>query len=152
MSHTPHMVDISQKPPVHREATAAGRIRLRRETIERIKRGEVEKGDPLQIATVAAIMAVKNTPQIVPLCHPIPIHAVKVDYEIGETWIEARVTVKTKAETGVEMEALTGVTAALLAIWDVVKKYEKDEGGQYPYTKIDNIKVIRKEKHGPTTN
>ena len=143
------MIDISHKPPVTRQATAAGRIILRRETIEKIKRGEIEKGDPLQIATIAAIMAAKNTPQILPLCHPIPIHNIKVDYEIGDTWIEAKVTVKTKAETGVEMEALTGVTAALLAIWDTVKKHEKDEHGQYPHTKITNIRVLKKQKQKP---
>ncbi|MEB3844806.1 MAG: cyclic pyranopterin monophosphate synthase MoaC [Desulfurococcales archaeon] len=140
------MVDISPKPPLVREAVAEGTIRLRPETVERIRQGRIEKGDVLSVATVAAVLAVKNTPNIIPLCHPIPIHNVKVDYELGRETVTVRVKVKTKAETGVEMEALTGVSAALLTIWDMVKKYEKDEEGQYPETRISNIRVLSKVK------
>ncbi len=140
------MVDVSGKEPVYREAVARGRIRLRRETIERIRRGEVEKGDVEAVARVAAIMAVKKTPEIVPLCHPIPITGVDVDISYGEDVVEVEVRVRTTYRTGVEMEALTGVAAALLAIWDMVKKYEKDEEGQYPYTRIEEIVVARKVK------
>ena len=143
---TPVMIDVTRKPVSYREATAMGRIRLKPDTIKAIVEGRVEKGDALQIASIAAIMAVKKTPEIVPLCHPLPITGVNVDFNIGEDYIEVTVNVKTKAETGVEMEALTGASAALLAIWDTVKKYEKDDAGQYPHTFIEEIRVIEKIK------
>ncbi len=143
---TPVMIDVTRKPVSYREATAMGRIRLKPDTIKAIVEGRVEKGDVLQIASIAAIMAVKKTPEIVPLCHPLPITGVNVDFNIGEDYIEVTVNVKTKAETGVEMEALTGASAALLAIWDTVKKYEKDDAGQYPHTFIEEIRVIEKIK------
>ena len=145
----PGMVDVSGKPPVTRRAVATGRIRLRPETVRLIREGAVEKGDVLQVAAVAAVMAVKETPRIVPLCHPIPIHRVRPSFRLGPDYVEATVEVVTRAETGVEMEALTGVSAALLAVWDMVKKYEKDEQGQYPYTRIEEIRVITKEKREP---
>jgi len=145
------MVDITSKEVTYREAIAEGIIKLKRETIRMIKEGKIEKGDVFSVATIAAILAVKNTPNIIPLTHNIPITSVKVNYEfIGEDSILVRVTVKTTAKTGVEMEALTGVSAALLTIWDMVKKYEKDERGQYPTTVITNIRVVHKIKK-PTT-
>ena len=145
------MVDITSKEVTYREATAEGIIKLKRETIRMIKEGKIEKGDVFSVATIAAILAVKNTPNIIPLTHNIPITSIKVNYEfIGEDSILVRVTVKTTAKTGVEMEALTGVSAALLTIWDMVKKYEKDERGQYPTTVITNIRVVHKIKK-PTT-
>ncbi len=146
MQRTPRMVDITHKPDVIRVAVAEGFIKLRRETVERIRRGEVEKGDPLSIAALAAVMAVKNTPHIVMLAHNIPITSVKPEFDVREDGVLARVEVVTTAKTGVEMEALTAVAAALLNIWDVVKKYEKDEAGQYPNTKIEFIRVVRKVK------
>jgi len=140
------MVDITRKEAVYREATAEGRIRLDPETIRRVREGAVEKGDVASISAVAAIAAVKKTSEIVPLAHPIPITHADVELEVGEGEITARVTVKTTAQTGVEMEALTGVTACLLTIWDLVKKYEKDEAGQYPSTEIFGVRVLRKVK------
>ena len=140
------MIDISEKPVIVREAVAEGTILLRPETLKKIREGRIEKGDVESVATVAAILAAKNTPNIVPLCHPIPLHSVDVQFSYGDNSVTVRVTVKTKAETGVEMEALTAVSAALLAVWDMVKKYEKDEKGQYPITRIENIRVVRKEK------
>ncbi|MEM1684965.1 MAG: cyclic pyranopterin monophosphate synthase MoaC [Acidilobaceae archaeon] len=140
------MVDISEKTAVYREAIASGKIILRPETIKIIRDKIVEKGDVESVASVATILAVKNTPQIIPLCHPIPITHVSIEFSYGDNFIEARVRVKSKAETGVEMEALTGVTIALLTIWDMVKAYEKDERGQYPYTMITDIKVESKVK------
>jgi cyclic pyranopterin phosphate synthase len=140
------MVDVSSKPPVVREAEAEGIIVLKPETVRFIKEGKVEKGDVESVATVAAILAVKNTPNIVPLCHPIPIHGVKVSFSYGEDYVKVSVKVKSVGVTGVEMEALTGASAALLAIWDMVKQYEKDEEGQYPYTKIKEIRVVEKKK------
>ena len=140
------MVDITTKEIVRREAVAEGFIKLRNETIRRVREGRIEKGDVFSVATIAAIMAVKNTPNIVPLTHNIPITSVKVDYEVMNEGIKVIVTVKTDAKTGVEMEALTGVMAALLAIWDMVKKYEKDERGQYPWTRITDVRVVSKVK------
>lgn len=144
----PHvsMVDITGKDVIYREATASGRIVLREETVRRIREGLIEKGDVESVASVAAILAVKNTPSILPLCHPIAITGVDVGFSYGDDYVEVRVTVRAKAETGVEMEALTGATVALLTIWDMVKKYEKDEGGQYPYTRIVDVRVESKIK------
>lgn len=147
IGQTPKVVDISQKPVQFRVSTAEGTIKVRPETLDIIKKRGVEKGDPFQISTLAAVMAVKRTPDIVPLTHPIPIEGVEVEHFIEEPdKIRVKVTVKSYSKTGVEMEALTGVTAALLAIWDVVKKYEKDEDGNYPYTCISDIKVLEKKK------
>lgn len=140
------MVDISAKEEVRRVAQAVGRIELREETIEAIRSGRVEKGDPLAAAMVAGIMAAKRTPELIPLCHPIPLSSVKVDFEMGEGFIEAKCTVRADYKTGVEMEALTGVAAALLTIWDMVKYLEKDEEGQYPSTAIREIRVLEKRK------
>ncbi len=141
------MVDITSKEVMYREAIAEGVIKLKKETIRMIKEGKIEKGDVFSVATIAAILAVKNTPNIIPLTHNIPITSVNVDYEFkDDDSILVRVTVKTNAKTGVEMEALAGVSAALLTIWDMVKKYEKNEKGQYPTTLITNIKVINKIK------
>ncbi len=140
------MVDITGKEEVYRQATAYGRIRLREETVARIREGRVEKGDVEAVARVAAILAVKKTPELVPLCHPIPITGVEVELRAEGGSVEVWVTVKTTAKTGVEMEALVGVSAALLAIWDMVKKYEKDERGQYPYTAIEEVRVVEKVK------
>ncbi|MCD6465070.1 cyclic pyranopterin monophosphate synthase MoaC [Candidatus Bathyarchaeota archaeon] len=141
------MVDITSKFNVYREATAKGRIKLRAETIRLIKEGLVEKGDPLYTAKIAGILAAKNTSSLIPLCHPIPITNVKVEARIvDENMVEVESTVKTRAQTGVEMEALVATTIALLTIWDMVKQYEKDANGQYPYTTIQDIHVVRKVK------
>ena len=142
------MVDISFKDVVLREAVAEGYIRLRKETIKLIKEGKVEKGDVFTIAKVAAIQAVKKTPELIPLCHNIPITFVDVKFQVvDDEKVRAEATVRAYAKTGVEMEALTAVTVALLNVWDVVKKYEKDEYGQYPSTAIEGIKVLSKVKH-----
>ena len=140
------MVDITGKPFVYREAEAEGRIRLKRETIDRVRRGRVEKGEVFEAARIAAVQAVKKTPEIIPLCHPIKITFVRVSHEIVEDSILLSVEVKAQEQTGVEMEALTGLSAALLTIWDMVKMYEKDEGGGYPHTEITSIRVKRKVK------
>ena len=141
------MVDITAKPEVRREATAKGQIRLRKETVALIRQGKIEKGDPFQVAKVAGILAAKQTSSLVPLCHPIPLTNVKVDLRIvGDDTIEVESTVKTKAQTGVEMEALTATAVALLTVWDMTKQYEKDAKGQYPYTVIQDIRVTSKLK------
>ncbi|MEM2842752.1 MAG: cyclic pyranopterin monophosphate synthase MoaC [Candidatus Bathyarchaeia archaeon] len=140
------MVDITEKKEVFREASALGKIILNPQTILLIKNGKIAKGDPLITAEVAAIMAAKNTSQIIPLCHPIPITNVSLNSKINFNSIEVEVKVKTTAKTGVEMEALTAVAVYLLTIWDMVKQYEKDEKGQYPTTLIKEIKVKEKMK------
>ena len=141
------MVDITGKLESYREATAKGWIKLRAETVKRIKEGRIEKGDPIYAARIAGILAAKNTSNLIPLCHPIPLTNVKVDIKIsGSDTIEVESTIKTKAQTGVEMEALTATAIALLTIWDMTKQYEKDSKGQYPVTAIRNIRVTRKIK------
>jgi len=140
------MVDISGKTEVNREATAAGKIQLRAETLRAIREGTVVKGNVLATARVAATLAVKETPRLIPMCHPIPLAGIEVDFQEGEGSIEARVRVKSVGRTGVEMEALTGVAVALLTIWDMVKSAEKDANGQYPETAICDIRVIEKRK------
>jgi cyclic pyranopterin monophosphate synthase len=142
----PKMVDISGKPVIRRTAIAEGRIILQKSTMNLVKSGEVEKGDPLQIASIGAIQAVKATPSALMLCHPLLIESTKVDFEKSADSITVRVEVTAESRTGVEMEALNGVSCALLNIWDVVKKYEKDEDGQYPTSRIENIHVIQKMK------
>lgn len=140
------MVDISDKEVVHRTAEAVGRIKLRKQTVDAVRMGRVKKGDPLAAAEIACVLAAKKTPEIIPLCHPIPITSVNAEFTLGEDFIEARCRVTADYKTGVEMEALTGVTAALLTIWDMVKYLEKDEAGQYPTTAIADIRVTEKRK------
>ena len=140
------MVDISGKRDVTRVAVAAGKIYLRPATLASIREGAVVKGNVLATARVAATLAVKNTPALIPMCHAIPVSAIAVDFADGDGCIEARVRVKSTGKTGVEMEALTGVSVALLTIWDMVKSAEKDADGQYPITRIEDIRVIEKRK------
>ena len=142
------MIDVTGKDEVYREATATGFIRLKPSTLDAVKRGLVEKGDVISVSTIAAILGVKETPRLLPLTHNIPITGVNVDFNILEDGIRVYVTVKTTAKTGVEMEALTGAVMALLNIWDMVKKYEKDEAGQYPSTVITDVRVVEKKKRG----
>jgi len=140
------MVDISGKDKTYREAVAEGKIYLRKETIERIFRNQIEKGDIFTISKVAAIQAVKKTSEILPLCHPIDIFHIDVDIKLKDGFVKVIVRVKSYERTGVEMEALNGVTVALLNIWDMVKKYEKDNSGNYPFTKITDVRVVSKVK------
>lgn len=141
------MVDITDKQEVLREAVARGTIKLRTETIRMIKEGKIEKGDPLNAAKIAGILAAKKTSTLIPLCHPLPLTKVSIEAEImGKSAVQITSTVKTKAQTGVEMEALTATAISLLTIWDMVKQYEKNEEGQYPTTAITDIQVTRKIK------
>lgn len=141
------MVDISDKRDVARRAVAIGEIQLKPETIEAIKSKKIVKGEVLETARIAAIMAVKNTSSVIPMCHQIPVTGIDVRFEINKETIKATVEVKSAVKTGVEMEALHGISVALLTIWDMVKSAEKDETGNYPYTAIKNIKVIEKFKN-----
>jgi len=141
------MVDISKKPEVFREATASGTIRLKPETLRLIKEGKVAKGDPLYTAKIAGILAAKKTSTLIPLCHPLPLTNVEVEMKVlDKSTVQVVSTVKTKAQTGVEMEALVATAVSLLTIWDMVKQYEKDAKGQYPSTFIQDIHVVKKTK------
>ena len=139
-------VDVSDKPMVRREAVARGFIKLRPETVKRIRENKVEKGDPLQVARLGGINAVKFTPMLLPLCHQLKIDNVLIETQLMDDGVEVVARVKACERTGVEMEALTAASIALLNIWDVVKAYEKDERGQYPETEITGIKVLEKLK------
>jgi cyclic pyranopterin phosphate synthase len=139
-------VDITGKPITIRRAVASGFIELKPDTIAAIKKGTVEKGNVLNTARIAAIMASKRTSDMIPLCHQISLTAVLVDFSFDVHAIKSVVEIKSVGRTGVEMEALTGVTVALLTIWDMVKSAEKDESGNYPTTRIYDIKVLKKEK------
>jgi cyclic pyranopterin phosphate synthase len=119
------MVDVSEKPAVRRVAAATGMVRMKRETILQIGKGLLKKGDPLATARIAGIMAAKGTAGIIPLCHPLPIDRVSVDFEMEETCIRIRAEVVTVARTGVEMEALTAVAVAALTIYDMCKAVDK---------------------------
>jgi len=141
------MVDVSNKAEIFREATAVGKIKLMPETIRLIKAGKIAKGDPICTAKIAGVLAAKKTSSLIPLCHPLPLTNVQVDVEVSnEGSVEVAATVKTKAQTGVEMEALAAVSIGLLTVWDMTKQYEKDSAGQYPSTEIYDIHVVRKIK------
>lgn len=145
------MVDVHKKPVVYREATAEGEILLKPETIARIRKGEVEKGDPKQIAIIAGIQGAKLTSRILPLCHPLSLESVDLEVKVKGSSIVVKAKVVAEAKTGVEMEALVAVSAALLTVWDVIKMYEKTPDGQYPHTQISSIRVSRKVKHEPSS-
>ncbi|UCB48806.1 MAG: cyclic pyranopterin monophosphate synthase MoaC [Deltaproteobacteria bacterium] len=142
------MVDVTEKPVVRRRAEAVGKIFLSPKTMAEIKAGRIKKGDPLQVAEVAAMNAAKQTHLLIPHCHQIPLDTVGVEFQLSADSVEAKCVVRAEARTGVEMEAIVGVSTALNTVWDMVKYLEKDEGGQYPTTRITDIRVVRKEK-GP---
>jgi len=142
------MVDIGGKADVQRRAVATGAIRLRPATIRAIRRGRVEKGDPLATAEVAALHAMKTVWQVLPHCHPIPITAAGAAFDVLADRVVVTTSVEATYKTGVEMEALYGATVSLLTIWDMVKSLEKDSKGQYPRARIEGVRVVRKEK-GP---
>ncbi|TFF88642.1 MAG: cyclic pyranopterin monophosphate synthase MoaC [Promethearchaeota archaeon] len=142
------MVDISDKKDSFRTAIAEGKIFLKNKTLEKIKNKKIKKGDVLTAAELAAISAVKKTPELITLAHPIPIMKTDVKFKTNEidSYIVARVEVKSIAKTGVELEAINGVMISLLTIWDFTKYLEKDDRGQYPSTYITDIRVIKKIK------
>jgi len=143
------MADVTAKPIVHREAVAEGFLRLKPSTLAAWEAGSLPKGDPFGPARIAGIMAAKNTPQIVPLCHPIPLTSVEIDLAREEGGVRCKATVVAEWKTGVEMEALAAVCGALLTVWDMTKALEKDETGNYPDTAIEAIRVLRKTKGDP---
>ena len=133
------MVDVSQKADTVRQATAAGRILVSSDCFEAIRSGTAKKGDVLGVARVAGIMATKRTSELIPLCHPLPLTKVSVEFALLEELpgVEAVCTASCTGKTGVEMEALTGCTVALLTIYDMCKAVQKD-------MRIENIRLLRK--------
>jgi len=138
-SGRPRMVDVTDKPDTHREAIAKGRVRMKASTFSLLKKGSMPKGDVLTVAQLAGIMAAKQTPNLIPLCHPVPIGDIKVEYSLDEenSAVEITTTVKGLGKTGVEMEAFTATAIAALTIYDMCKAV--DRGIQ-----IENIRLIRK--------
>jgi len=135
----PRMVDITPKPETQREATARGVVSMKASTLDLLRRGEIAKGDALVVAQLAGIMAAKQTPNLIPLCHPILIGDVQVELSLDEenSTVEITATVKSTGKTGVEMEALTATTVAALTIYDMCKAVERG-------IKIENIRLVKK--------
>jgi cyclic pyranopterin phosphate synthase len=138
-SGRPRMVDITAKPDTHRQAVAKGTVRMQPATLKLIKKGQVVKGDVLPVAQLAGIMAAKRTPDLIPLCHPILIGDVRIEFNIDEkeSTVEITTTVESTGKTGVEMEALTATAVAALTIYDMCKAADRG-------IKIENIRLIRK--------
>ncbi len=134
-----HMVDITDKETTDRVATARGTVSMKPATLKLINRGELKKGDVLAVAKLAGIMAAKQTPQLIPLCHPLPITSTDVELKPDKksSTVVITATVKTTAQTGVEMEALTAVTVAALTIYDMCKSVDRG-------MRIENIRLVRK--------
>ncbi len=135
------MVDVGYKPDTERLAIAAGEVRMKRETLELIRAGNMKKGDVLAVAQLAGVMAAKRTAELIPLCHPLPLTLIDVRCELNDDLpgIVLTATVKTTGKTGVEMEALTAVTVAALTVYDMAKAAEKT-------MQITNVRLL--EKHG----
>jgi cyclic pyranopterin phosphate synthase len=133
------MVDVSAKPLSARTAIATGKIRLQPETVDLISENRIAKGDVFATARIAGIQGAKRTPQLIPLCHTLPLSDVKIDIVTSSDGAEVKCTARTVAQTGVEMEALTGVSVALLAIYDMCKAVDKEMC-------ISDIRLVEKTK------
>ena len=133
------MVDVSGKPPSIRRAVATGRIQLRRETLDLILKDQIAKGNVFATARIAGIQAAKQTAQLIPLCHPLPLGEIKIDIVTSDNFAEVECTARTVAQTGVEMEALTGVAVALLTIYDMCKAGDKE-------MRLSDIRLLKKTK------
>jgi cyclic pyranopterin phosphate synthase len=133
------MVDVSSKPLGARVAIARGRIALARATVDLVRKNEIAKGDVIATARIAGIQAAKRTAQLIPLCHTIPLSEVKVEIELSHNGAEVTCTARTVAQTGVEMEALTGVSVALLTIYDMCKAVDKE-------MQIGDVRLVEKTK------
>jgi len=138
-SGRPKMVDVSAKPDTQRQAVAKGVVSMKASTLDLIKKGQTKKGEVLGVAQLAGIMAAKQTPHLIPLCHPILIDEVKVDFKLDEknSAVEITATVKSTGKTGVEMEALTATAVAALTIYDMCKAVDRG-------MKIENIRLVKK--------
>ena len=133
------MVDVGAKPVQNRTASAAGEIRCQPETIRLLKVQALPKGDVLAVARIAGIQAAKRTSDLIPLCHALPLDQVTVDFNLGDDSIRISATARTSAKTGVEMEALTAVSIAALALYDMMKAVDKS-------MRIEGVRVTEKQK------
>ena len=133
------MVDVSAKPLSARTALALGKISLRKNTVNLIRKNEIAKGDVIATAKIAGIQAAKRTAHLIPLCHTLPLSEVKIDIDISDDGAEVRCRARAVAQTGVEMEALTGVAVALLTIYDMCKAVDKQ-------MRISQIRLLEKKK------
>ncbi len=133
------MVEISAKPVSRREAIASGHIKLQPSTLELIRHNEIQKGDVLAVARIAGIQAAKQTPFLIPLCHQIALSSISLDFVLAHDGVTATATAKTTAQTGVEMEALTAVSTALLTIYDMCKAVGKT-------MRLEGIHLVSKSK------
>ncbi|DAC08493.1 MAG: cyclic pyranopterin monophosphate synthase MoaC [Euryarchaeota archaeon] len=140
------IINIGSKPIVERRATARGRVVLQEASKSAIESNSIKKGNVLEASTVAVLQAVKDTPRIIPHCHPIPLEGTEVSWHWDNTSLWCTVSVSAHYKTGIEMEALTGVAAGLLCAFDMVKSLEKDEEGQYPVARITDLEVVQKFK------
>lgn len=140
------IINIGSKPIVERRATARGRVVLQEASKSAIESNSIKKGNVLEASTVAVLQAVKETPRIIPHCHPIPLEGTEVSWHWDNTSLWCTVSVSAHYKTGIEMEALTGVAAGLLCAFDMVKSLEKDEDGQYPVARITDLEVVQKFK------
>ena len=134
---TAHMVDVSAKDVTVRTASAAGRVLLSAAAVAALREGTVPKGDALSVARIAGIQAAKRTPDLIPLAHPIGVHAVEVDQVVGDDGVDLTATVRTADRTGVEMEALTAVSVGALALIDMVKAVDRQ-------ARITDVRVTAK--------
>src|SRR6266568_7259604 len=133
------MVDVSAKPLSARTAVATGKIRLQRETLDLISNEQIAKGNVFATARIAGIQAAKRTAHLIPLCHTLPLSEVKIDVVTSNNHAEVKCTARTAAQTGVEMEALTGVATALLTIYDMCKAIDKQ-------MQLSDIRLVKKTK------
>jgi cyclic pyranopterin phosphate synthase len=133
------MVDVSGKPPSIRTAVATGKIQLRRETLDLISKDQIAKGNVFATARIAGIQAAKQTAQLIPLCHTLPLGEIKIDIVTSDNFAEVKCTARTVAQTGVEMEALTGVAVTLLTIYDMCKAVDKE-------MRLSDIRLLKKTK------
>jgi len=144
LSHTDgegkaRMVDVGEKVPMKRMAEASGMIRMSGETLKAIRENQLKKGDVLSVAQVAGIQAAKSTASLIPLCHTLPLEHVSLEFELEEEGVRAKCRVRCTGKTGVEMEALSGVSVALLTIYDMCKAIDK-------HMELEGIRLVKKEK------
>lgn len=131
------MVDVSEKAVTYRTAKAAGRVWMNPETLEKVRQGSMAKGDVLAVAQVAGIMAAKRTWELIPMCHPLPLTSINITFAFQDNALDIQAQVKCSGETGVEMEALTAVSAAALTVYDMCKAVQRD-------MVIDQIRLLEK--------
>jgi cyclic pyranopterin monophosphate synthase len=138
--------DVGGKPKIARRAVAVGELALAPATRRAVRRGEVEKGDPIAAGELAGLLAMKRTPELIPHCHVVALTASRVEIRPSARGVRVRAEAASVDRTGVEMEALVAASIALLTVWDMVKYLEKDHRGLYPRTSLGPVRVLAKRK------